>query len=174
MLTLFKKYLYHQIQYSKTWESKCLNLMAQTVRAFGMNPNFGGSGPPPPPPSGRDNFCLKDFETFTRTPVRVSKMNDVARTQLKFQLNLRQKYLCHQSQYSKTWESKCLALIAQMAIVFGMNLKVGGWRPPQIETFSVSKPLTPGRDISCLKNVDTVTRTSVRVSKMNDVARAHN
>ena len=30
-------------------------------------------------PKGRDIFCLKNFDTFTRTPVRVSKMNDVAR-----------------------------------------------------------------------------------------------
>ena len=26
-------------------------------------------------PSGRDIFCLKNFDTFPRTPVRVSKMN---------------------------------------------------------------------------------------------------
>ena len=29
--------------------------------------------------SGRDIFCLKNFDTFTRRPVRVSKMNAVAR-----------------------------------------------------------------------------------------------
>ena len=33
-------------------------------------------------PTGRDIFCLKNFDTFTRTPVRVSKMNAVARVQL--------------------------------------------------------------------------------------------
>ena len=32
-------------------------------------------------PSGREIFCLKSFDTFPRTPVRVSKMNDVARAQ---------------------------------------------------------------------------------------------
>ena len=32
-------------------------------------------------PSGRDIFCLKNFDTFTRTAVRVSKMNAVARAQ---------------------------------------------------------------------------------------------
>ena len=31
-------------------------------------------------PSGRDIFCLNNFDTFTRTPLRVSKMNAVART----------------------------------------------------------------------------------------------
>ena len=37
-------------------------------------------------PSGRDIFCLKTFDTFTRTAVRVSKMNAVARAQLTFQM----------------------------------------------------------------------------------------
>ena len=53
-------------------------------------------------PSGRDNFCLKNFDTFTRTFVRVSKMsNVVARAQLKFQLLilLNKKYLYRQRQY---------------------------------------------------------------------------
>ena len=36
--------------------------------------------------SGRDIFCLKNFDTFTRTPVRVSKMNAAARAQLTFQM----------------------------------------------------------------------------------------
>ena len=39
-------------------------------------------------------------------------------------VNLLKKYLYHQSQSSKAWDSKCLALIAQMARVFGMNPKV--------------------------------------------------
>ena len=34
----------------------------------------------------RDIFCLKNFDTFTRTPVHVSKMNAVARAQLTFQI----------------------------------------------------------------------------------------
>ena len=43
--------------------------------------------------SGRDIFCLKNFDTF-RTSVRVSKMNAVARAQLPVQmLTLLQKYL---------------------------------------------------------------------------------
>ena len=42
----------------------------------------------------RDIFCLKNFGTFSRTPVRVSKMNAVARAQLIFQmLTLLKKYL---------------------------------------------------------------------------------
>ena len=41
MLTLLKKYLYRQSQYSNTWDSKCLSLIAQVVSAFGMNPKVG-------------------------------------------------------------------------------------------------------------------------------------
>ena len=89
------------------------------------------------------HFCLKNFDTFPRTPVRVSKMNAVARTQLTFQLlTILQRYLYHQSQYSTTRESKCLALIAQWVRAFGMNPKFGGSGLPQVETFCVSKTLT--------------------------------
>ena len=50
-------------------------------------------------PSGRDIFCLKNFDTVTRTPVRVSKMNADARAQLTFQmLTLLKNYLYRQSQ----------------------------------------------------------------------------
>ena len=53
------------------------------VRAFGMNPKVGV----------QDIFRLENFDTLTRTPVRVLKMNVVARTQLTFQiLNLLQKH----------------------------------------------------------------------------------
>ena len=90
--------------------------------------------------------------------VRVSKINAVAHAQLTFQMwTLLKKYLYHhKSQYSKTWDCKCLALIAQMVRAFGMNPKVGGSSPSQVETFSVSQTFT----------------TSVRVSKMNAVAHA--
>ena len=47
-------------------------------------------------PSGRDIFCLKNFDTFTRTLVRVSKMNAVDRAELTFKvLTLLQKYPCN-------------------------------------------------------------------------------
>ena len=75
-------------------------------------------------------------------------------------VTLLKKYLYRQSQYSKPWDSKCLALIAQMVRAFGTNPKVGGSNPPQVETFSVSK------------NVDPFTRTSVRVPKMNAIVHA--
>ena len=57
-------------------------------------------------------------------------------------VNFPQKYLYHQSWYSNTWDSSCLALIAQMVRAFGMNSKIGGSGPLQVETFSVSKTLT--------------------------------
>ena len=46
-----------------------------------------------------------------------------------------------------------------MVRAFGMNQNVGGYSPPQVDIFSVSK-------------TDIFTRTSVRVSKMNAVVRA--
>ena len=80
-------------------------------------------------------------------------MNAVAYAQLTFQmLILLQKYLYWQSQYSNTWDSKCMALIAQVVRAFGMNPKVGGSSPPQVETFSVSKSLTLSQEyllVSC-------------------------
>ena len=106
-------------------------------------------------------FCLKSFDTFTRTSVRVSQMNAAARAQLIFQmLTLLRRYLYCQSQFSKTWDSRCLALIAEMVWAFGMNPKVGGSSPSQVE------------NIFYLKIFDIFTRTSVRMSAMNAVARA--
>ena len=51
--------------------------------------------------SGRDIFCLKNFDNFTRTSVSVSKMNAVARAQLAFRmLTILQKY-CKKSYVDK-------------------------------------------------------------------------
>ena len=86
-----KKYLYHQSQYSKTWGSKCLALIAQIVKAFKS-------------PSHRDIFCLKNFDAFAGTPVRVSKMSAVARAKLTFQMLtlLQQIVYIYMSHYSVT------------------------------------------------------------------------
>ena len=56
------------------------------------------------------------------------------------------RYLHRQSQYSNAWHSKCLALIAQMVRIFGMNPKVGASSPQQVETFTVSNTLTPSQE----------------------------
>ena len=37
-------------------------------------------------PSGRGIFCLKNFDTFIRSSVRVSKMNAVARARFTYQM----------------------------------------------------------------------------------------
>ena len=55
----------HWIIHNLVMYSKCLALMAQMIRAFGMNPMVRGSSPP----SGRDIFCLKNFDNFIRTSV---------------------------------------------------------------------------------------------------------
>ena len=106
--------------------------------------------------SGRDIFYLKDLDTFTRTSVRVSKMNAVAHAQLTFQMQtFLKKYLYHKSQCSKTWGSKCLVLICQMVRVIGMNPKVGDSSPSQAETFSVSNffALSPENPFLCGKRM---------------------
>ena len=69
MLASLQKYLYRQSQYSKTWGSKYLALIAQMVTALRMNPKAGLESP-----SGRDIFGLKNFDTFLRISVRESKM----------------------------------------------------------------------------------------------------
>ena len=98
---------------------------------------------------GQDTFCLKNFGISTKTSFRVSKMNAVSRARLTFQMStLLKKYLYRQCQYSITWDIKCLALIAQIVRAFGMNPKVGGSSPPQVDTFSVSKTLSPSQEHS--------------------------
>ena len=106
--------------------------------------------------SGRNIFCLKNFDTFKRTSVRVSKMNAVAPTQLTFQMLILLPNIYIASIHKHVTAYVWPFLIAQMVRAFGMN--------PKIESPS-------GRDIFCRKNFDTFTRTSVRVSKMNIIAR---
>ena len=75
-------------------------------------------------------------------------------------VNFTSKYIyTARASVKKTWDSKCLALIAQMVRAFGMNPKIGGSSPPQVETFSVSKTLT-------------LSQEHPFVSKMNAVVRA--
>ena len=57
-------------------------LIAEMVKTFGKNQKVGDLESP----SGRDIFCLKNFDTFTRTSVCELKMNTVAKTQLTFQM----------------------------------------------------------------------------------------
>ena len=75
------------------------------------------------------------------TFAHVSKMNNVACAQLKFQmLNLLRRYLYRQSQYSKTWGSKGLAFMAQ-CLAHSVWIRRLGFESPS------------GRNIFCLKNL---------------------
>ena len=123
MCTLYSSYS-STFTVFKTWDSTCLALIAQMARARDMNPKIGGSSPP-------QVGTFSVFDTFTRTSFRLSIMNAVARAQLLLQmLTSLQLYLYHQSQYSKTWDSTCLALVAQMVRTFGINPKLVGSSPP--------------------------------------------
>ena len=68
------RYLYHHSQYSTTWDSKWMALAAHMVRAFG-NRSLRVRAPLR---SRHLIFCLKNFDTFTRTCFCESKMNAVA------------------------------------------------------------------------------------------------
>ena len=57
------------------------NTFDVTARASTQSEGWGFQ-----PPSGRCIFCLKNFDTFTKTPDRVSKINAVVRAQLTFQM----------------------------------------------------------------------------------------
>ena len=63
-------------------------------------------------------------------------MNAVAHAQLKFQmLTWTSKISAPPEPVKKTWDSKCMALAAQMVRAFGMNPKVRCSSFPQGETF---------------------------------------
>ena len=132
-----------------TWSSAtdfvyiCWFVICVTVclcnKPFGMNPKIGGSSPPQV-----ETFSDSKTWTFSQEHPFVCRKCCFPRTvnisNVKF--TSKQKiYLYRQSQCSETWDSKCLALIAQMVRAFGMNPKVGGSSLPQVETFSVSKTL---------------------------------
>ena len=74
MLTLQQKYLYHHSQYSRTCDSKCLALITQVVRAFGMKVRV---------PLKTKHFLSLKFRHFHKSE---SKMNAVAHVQLTFQM----------------------------------------------------------------------------------------
>ena len=72
--------------------------------------------------------------------------------------NVNFKYLYRQNQYSKSWDSKCLALIAQIVIAFGMIR----W----IRRLGSKKKLTLKKNMrSCVKNECCCPRT-VNISNL--------
>ena len=84
-------------------------------------------------------FLSRNLRHFHKNIRSWVEMNAVARAKLTIQMLSLHKNIYHQNQYSNTWGSKCLALIAQAVRAFGMILKVRGSSPPEVETFSVSK-----------------------------------
>ena len=122
----------------KTRDSKCLALIAQMVRAFGMNPKVGGSSP-----AQVETFLSKKTWNFHKN-IRSCVENECCcpRTINSSNFNFTSKISIPPEPVFRTWDSKCLALIAQMVRAFGMNPKVGDSSPSQVETFSVSKTLT--------------------------------
>ena len=115
-----------------------------------MNPKVGGSSPSP---------CLKNGDTFTRTSFVCRKWMLLPRTVNISNANFTSKIYIPPKPVFKTWDSKRLALIAQMVRAFGMARRLGVRFPFRAKIF-------------CLKNFDTFTRTSVPVSKTNVVAHA--
>ena len=77
------------------------------------------------------------------------------------------KYLYRQSQHSNTWDCKCLTLIAQMVRAFGMNPKVVGSSPPQVETFLSQKLWYFHKNVRyCVEN-ECCNRRTVNISNVN-------
>ena len=122
MLTYLDKYLYRQRQYSKSWVSKCLALIAQRLEHSARIRRLGVRVP-----SGRDILLSQKGWLFHKN-IRSTVENEwfFPRTVNISNVYATSKYLYYQSKYSKTWDSTCLALITQMARTFGMGPKVGG------------------------------------------------
>ena len=114
------------------------------------------------------HFLSHTLRHFTKTSVLELKVNVAARAQLTFNQTftlLQKKYLYHQSRYSRTRDSECLALIAQVVRSFGM--KIGGLSPPHVEIFLVFKTSTITNNIrSWVENECCCLRT-VNLSNVN-------
>ena len=102
-------------------------------------------------PSNRDICCLKKFDTFTRTFVRVSKLNAVARAQLTFQIFTLLKNIYTARARIKNMGPQMSDPDSSDGYSIGHESEGWGFESPS------------GRDIFCLKNFDTFTRTSVCV-----------
>ena len=163
MLTLLKKYLYLCSCVQKHGTANVWPLLLKWLEHSHESEGWGFEST-----SGRDILCLKNFDTFTRTSVRVSKINAVARAQLTFQMfTLLKKYLYHKSMCSKTWDSKCLALIAQMVRAFAWIRRLGVRVPLKLRHFLSQKLWHFHKNIrSCVENECWCPRT-VYISNVN-------
>ena len=138
-----KKHLYHRSWYSKTLGRKFLALIAQMVRAFGINPKVGGSSLPQ-----AETFSVSKTLTIF---VHVSKMNAVARAQLTFQmLTLLENYIyTGRASIQNTLQQMCGP---DSSNCYSIRHESDDW--------GFESP--SGRDIFGLKSFDTFTRTSVQ------------
>ena len=91
-------------------------LIAQMTRAFGSNP----------PQVKKSHKNIRSW------------VENIAVDHFKC-LSYHKEYLYRQSQFSKTWDTKYLTLIAPILRAFSMSPKVGSASHPQVKTFSVSK-----------------------------------
>ena len=73
----------------------------------------------------------------------------------------------------KYWDSKCLALIAQMFRPFGMNPKIGGLSPSQVQTFSISKLWHFHKNIRSCVEMSAVARAQWALLMLTLLKKAH-
>ena len=107
-------------------------------------------------PSGRDIYCLKKFDTFTRTPLRVSKINAVApRTANISNVNFTSKISIPPEAVFKWLEHS--AWIRSLVVR----------APPHFETFSVSKTLTLSREHPFMFRNECCYLRTVNISNVN-------
>ena len=108
-------------------------------------------------------FRLKKSTFSQKTSNHESKMNAFARAQSRFQmLTLLQIY--HRNQCSKTWNSKCLALIAIMVGAFGVSPKVEGTSPPLSKKLLREHPLKTNADARTQLTFPMLTNGNVTLS----------
>ena len=119
------------------------------VRAFGMNPKVGGSSP-----SLVETFSVSKTLTFSQEhPFVCRKWMLLPRTVNSSNVNFTSKISIPPEPVFKTWDNKCLALIAQMVIAFGMNPKVGVRFPLRSKHFLSQKLWHFHKNIrSCIEN----------------------
>ena len=110
-------------------------------------------------PLDRDIFCLKNFDTFPSTSFLVSKINAVSRAQLTFQMStlLKKNSIPPEPVFKNMGHQRS-----------GPDSSNGKIIRHESEGCGFESP--SGRNIFCLKNFDTFTRTSFRVSNINAVA----
>ena len=128
----FKNICTARASLKKTWDSKCMALVAQMVRAFGMNPKVRCSSFP----QVETFYASKTLVLSQEHPFLCRKRMLLPRPVKIWNGSLTSKIFVLPEPVSKTLESKSSSVQA-----FALNPKVGGSSSPQVEIFSVSKTL---------------------------------